>query len=312
MYVYVCVCVSFWRFSPQALHASCPLLSLSFLSPYIHCLRIRSPSYLGLCKNTLPVIKSITLMAAPLLVMSTSSSTSQGMSRNPAPPGAEAQTRQDEAAPKPAGRGKRAAKPPAQKRPPQRGLGVAQLERLRQQEHWKKMTEMSQHQHLRGEFQFQAQAAHDPALVSGPLGGAPLHHCPADYCMGSPRPVACSGQMLGAGRGLGVQRGGSFPHVADRVVGSLYMAGVGGSTAALEPPRELSSMPNVRCFSDHCDICSRLKVRKLQQRTSKKKKRMKRVTMRYRGPFYCFIGWWALDLVSVISLDDKINNKKNR
>ncbi|KAK4752471.1 hypothetical protein SAY87_021269 [Trapa incisa] len=203
-------------------------------------------------------------MAGPLLLKSTSSSTSQDMPRNQAPlAGPElAQARQTEVTPRPAGRGKRAAKPPALKRPPQRGLGVAQLERLRQQEQWKKMTEMSQHgQHLRAgaEYQFQAQVVDPAVLVPGPLCGAPVHYSPADYFTGSSPTVACSGQMLGAGRGPGgqTQRSSSFPYGVDRAVGGMYMAGAGASaTPAFEPLRELSSIPNVRCVSDRCDVCS--------------------------------------------------------
>ncbi|PKI65655.1 hypothetical protein CRG98_013950 [Punica granatum] len=166
------------------------------------------------------------------------------MARNTAPPASEAQIGRPGSAPKPAGRGKRATKPPAQKRPPQRGLGVAQLERLRQQEQWKRMGEMPQH--LRSdEFQFQA-------LLDQPPTAAPLAGPPVQYMY--PRGYMHPGQLLGVGRGLIGQRIGDFPYGLDRSVGSSYMAETGGSAVVLEPLKELSSMPK-QCNPDHCDIC---------------------------------------------------------
>lgn len=95
---------------------------------------------------------------------------------------------------------------PSQKKQPQRGMGVAQLERLRLQERWKKMTEVNQlHQYQippPGTFsdyssttpsqfvpatyssingcagQFQA----DPYLVGRELSSIPNIHCLTDPC----------------------------------------------------------------------------------------------------------------------------------
>ncbi|KAK4744120.1 hypothetical protein SAY87_010432 [Trapa incisa] len=121
------------------------------------------------------------------------------------------------------------------------------------------MSQHDQHHRPGSEFQFQAQVVDPDVLVPGPLGGAPVHYCPADYFIGSTPPVACSSQMLGVGRRFSGQteKSGSFPYEVDRGVGGLYMARAGASVAAaFEPPRELSSMPNVQRLSDRCDVCS--------------------------------------------------------
>ncbi|KAK9085038.1 hypothetical protein Sjap_025449 [Stephania japonica] len=65
------------------------------------------------------------------------------------------------------GRSKSSGKVAAPKRPPQRGLGVAQLERLRLQERWKKMTEIHANHH---QFQFQFPF---PISAHGGGGGPP-------------------------------------------------------------------------------------------------------------------------------------------
>ncbi|KAK4750639.1 hypothetical protein SAY87_004121 [Trapa incisa] len=165
-------------------------------------------------------------MTAPnlLLVHSRSSPAGQDRERNHAPPPRHGRETE------PVGeRGVRSSRPPAQKRQPQRGLGVAQLERLRLQDLWKNTTHMP-HQ-LRRDFQTQTRLLGSrKALITYP-------------CL----------SLCGEG-GLAVQRraGFVFPLGSGQAVGSMNMAGVrGGATAVtpvIEVPRELSSMPNVRCF----------------------------------------------------------------
>lgn len=264
-YICLCVCVCpFGSFLLTGITYFC-LVSLFHHLDLCFCSRTTHPHSPGVRWQW----EIFTSMTALSLLMSTSSSGSQEMARNLAPP-----PRHDTAT-KAAGRGRRATKPPAQKRPPQRGLGVAQLERLRLRDHWKNMTQMPLPQ-LRGELQIQTQ------LLGPPLAGAPLRYSPADYCKASQPSVAYPCQMLGGERGVAVQRRGRFPpYGSDRAVGNLCMAGVRGSAAALEVPRELSSMPNVRCLPDHCAVS--VQVRK------QGRKRGKKVRLHYRflHPKYC-------------------------
>ncbi|XP_010277886.1 PREDICTED: uncharacterized protein LOC104612234 [Nelumbo nucifera] len=73
-------------------------------------------------------------------------------------------------------RGRKCKNGPTQKKPPQRGLGVAQLERLRLQERWKMMTEMDPFlcQSLKDQAQFQFSfpfVNQQPSGISAPLSG---------------------------------------------------------------------------------------------------------------------------------------------
>lgn len=126
----------------------------------------------------------------------------------------------------------------AQKKQPQRGMGVAQLERLRVEE-WKKMTGIThlQPMSLPGHFRYQIPyqfAEPPPAPASGPVQPG----------LGSPGWVP----RFGGGGFHGFSGGGGFrvvdPYRNDGAVGTLT-----------EASRELSSMPKMDCVFDRCDVC---------------------------------------------------------
>ena len=121
----------------------------------------------------------------------------------------------------------------AQKKQPQRGMGVAQLERLRYEE-WKQMTGINHLQsmsfpgHFRYQIPFQF-PEQPPAPPSSPVhpGSVP---------------------RLGGGAVHGFSGGGGF-----RVVDPYRNGGAVGTLP--EASRELSSMPNMDCVFDRCDVC---------------------------------------------------------
>ncbi|KAJ9671783.1 hypothetical protein PVL29_025476 [Vitis rotundifolia] len=130
----------------------------------------------------------------------------------------------------------------AQKKQPQRGMGVAQLERLRVEE-WQKMTGIThlQPMSLPGHFRYQIPyqfAEPPPAPASGPVQPG----------LGSPGWVP----RLGGGGFHGFSGGGGF-----RVVDPYRNGGAVGTLT--EASRELSSMPKMDCVFDHCDVCFKKK-----------------------------------------------------
>ncbi|XP_072988767.1 uncharacterized protein [Typha latifolia] len=152
---------------------------------------------------------------------------------------AAAETQPSQPAAKP--RTRKAAKPAAPKRPPQRGLGVAQLERLRLQERWKKMTES------------------DAGRDIQPIQPVQIHHAPFPYpgywCQSpSPSPAApigyiprCRPTNLGFGSVL-------HDHYSmDR----WRMGSTTPGIALSEPPSNQRILP--QCFSDQCEFCARKK-----------------------------------------------------
>ncbi|TQD77144.1 hypothetical protein C1H46_037328 [Malus baccata] len=171
---------------------------------------------------------------------------------------------------------KSAAKPSSNtKKQPQRGLGVAQLERLRLQD-WKKMTEIPQlqprpqfldlpplpHHHHHHQYQ-------NPITLPDPLNSIPVQYGASGLngpavingCGGSAATTAdfygLVGQRVGNGSGFGYVGGNNL--VANLDPGPF---GFGApdprlqSGAVYETSRELSSMPKIQSLpSDCCDLC---------------------------------------------------------
>ncbi|XP_048441792.1 uncharacterized protein LOC103965961 isoform X2 [Pyrus x bretschneideri] len=165
------------------------------------------------------------------------------------------------------------------KKQPQRGLGVAQLERLRLQD-WKKMTEVPQlqpqpqvlnlpplpHHHHHHQYQ-------NPINLPDPLNSVPVQYGASRFngpsvmngCGGSAASTTCFyglvGQRVGNGSGFGYAGGNNLVTNLDP---SPY--GVGApdprvqSGAVYETSRELSSMPKIQSLSsDCCDHCLKKK-----------------------------------------------------
>ncbi|CAD5168769.1 unnamed protein product [Musa acuminata subsp. malaccensis] len=147
------------------------------------------------------------------------------------------------------------AKAAAPKRPPQRGLGVAQLERLRLQERWKKMTELEPARdgilplHL-----------HQLTPVAGAVYGAPIVYSagqPLDGYLTRYRqivhgPVAYGGAAAGT-----VARSVLDDHHGlDR-----YRKATAGDARfhVGSPFPEPPSSQNPQCLSDPCEFCARKK-----------------------------------------------------
>lgn len=156
---------------------------------------------------------------------------------------------------------RKVSKAAAPKRPPQRGLGVAQLERLRLQERWKK----------------------DPAREVHPFPvPLPVYDFPAAYCAPVPPPapaaVATYGggwvqapgmcyiqQCLQASPGL-AGYGGAASSTVRSVVHEQYsldryrvgMAGGEGRFQVGSPFPEPPSNQKMQCFSDQCEFCARV------------------------------------------------------
>lgn len=148
---------------------------------------------------------------------------------------------------------RRGTRPPAPKKPPQRGLGVAQLERLRLQERWKMMNETMEPTTL-------SLPIYDLQAISR-FGGAwvDAHPLPPKAAAAQPQafpalvylPPCRSGvQIPGSGYG-------TFPanrpamheqYALDRF---QFVAG----SPALEPP---SNQTSPLCFSNQCEFCVRV------------------------------------------------------
>ncbi|RDX81994.1 hypothetical protein CR513_37265, partial [Mucuna pruriens] len=134
------------------------------------------------------------------------------------------------------------------KKPPQRGLGVAQLERLRIQESWKKMSEASggmipttlHHDH-------QLVQCHPPVFATGTLPvryGAPSSNHPFQF--------QCPQQhVINANNSSTIGGGWIFPNM----FGSYGSGGPLLLGTPLETSKELSSMPNLHSQPDSFDVC---------------------------------------------------------
>ncbi|XP_038900102.1 protein SPOROCYTELESS-like [Benincasa hispida] len=154
---------------------------------------------------------------------------------------------------------KTGARNPHQKKPPQRGLGVAQLERLRLQDKWNKITEMSPPHHFI--------QSHSPTfLLDNTLTNFPLQFPAAAPVMVATDSGGGGGVLGFDHQGLVVQRIGN--HGGFLAGGEPYSHGGGVliGNSSVEASRELSSIPKLpppslppSCDSDHCDICFKKK-----------------------------------------------------
>ncbi|KAK9268681.1 hypothetical protein L1049_000441 [Liquidambar formosana] len=158
-------------------------------------------------------------------------------------------------------RGKRSSKSksPSKKKQPQRGMGVAQLERLRLQERWKVMTETNPLPPFNIQNQFQYQFPH--SFSNSPSGG-PAAFPAANY----------GGDQLGLNRVLMLQTIGNGGFNGVFVGGSCGSGGAGGwgydqvqvdprfrIENVFETSKELTSMPKMQCVSDQFDSCLKKK-----------------------------------------------------
>lgn len=174
-------------------------------------------------------------------------------------------------------RSRKMGRPQPPKKQPQRGMGVAQLERLRLQDQ-ERRTKLSETppQPYPPYFLPHNNPQRPAFSFPGPLdavGGVPVQYCTPP--MTRPPPVS-TGLGLGLGMGMGMGRGhlvqrkddGGGHHgrlVSVSVPGWVTfdafgarapVVGQGGSSKAVETSRELSSIPNAqRCVSDRCDVC---------------------------------------------------------
>lgn len=155
------------------------------------------------------------------------------------------------------------------KQTPQRGMGVEKLERLRIQDRWKKMTEITTpttSSTTKSTTQF-------PNDTIG-TGNAPLLHGLANY--GVPMMIS-GGSTCGlwgwgdhhtAAAGLMMQRvvgnggfGGGFKGTHQLLVGApsnvQFSCAAAAGVGFVEASKELSSMPTVQQYSkpDRCDVC---------------------------------------------------------
>ncbi|XP_020091385.1 uncharacterized protein LOC109712304 isoform X2 [Ananas comosus] len=140
---------------------------------------------------------------------------------------------------------RRAPKPSAPKRPPQRGLGVAQLERLRLQERWKTTTES------------------DPSSPRE-IHPTPLLHLPVPFPGSSPHappppPTALCylhRSSLSANLGLGLAPSAqSLLH--DHYPADRWRIAAPDPLFHLpEPPSNQKIATTMQCFSDQCEFCA--------------------------------------------------------
>ncbi|XAR67519.1 hypothetical protein NMG60_11002299 [Bertholletia excelsa] len=143
------------------------------------------------------------------------------------------------------------------KKQPQRGMGVAQLERLRQQEVWKKMTENPKNNNSNN-------LLHSLSLQNNPyfLSSSPFPDPVANFggCgVGPNQPLLL--QRLGNGFFPGSGVGGVF---CDQFQADPYGHRPGPNPAlrggnVSETSRELSSIPNIKVCSDYCGLCHKKK-----------------------------------------------------
>ncbi|KAK2639272.1 hypothetical protein Ddye_027067 [Dipteronia dyeriana] len=167
-----------------------------------------------------------------------------------------------------------------QKKKPQRGMGVAQLEKLRLQEGFKKMTEIPppppppppSNLNLQAQFhhyQYYSNNHHHHFPLPEPIPSVPVMYAAGHY--GVPSAASAVGygggfMMMGLDQGLVYQRhgnGGSGHFSMDP-----YRVVVGGSfSGTVETSKELSSIPKLQpqqqqqcaVVPERCDCCSKKK-----------------------------------------------------
>ncbi|KAK8954949.1 hypothetical protein KSP39_PZI001957 [Platanthera zijinensis] len=151
------------------------------------------------------------------------------------------------AAAEPKPKARRGARPPAPKKQPQRGLGVAQLERLRMQESWKMMNEPMESSGQVPIYDFSTisrawvDAHHFPSKSAVPLSPTPpTRTFPALVYL----PRCRSGIAVPGGAGYG-----SFP--SKSAIQEHYSIDR-FQFPAVEPP---SNQTQPLCFSNQCEFC---------------------------------------------------------
>lgn len=150
--------------------------------------------------------------------------------------------------------GRRKPKSNEKKKQPQRGMGVAQLERLRLQERWKKIS-----------------THHNPLLLQPHYIKPHTNNhnfVPASF----PDPTSF---VSSYGDGVDVNRGFLLPKLGNggfseqvgpgQLEAEPYGFGYSNSgfragNVARETSNELSSMPNVNCYNSKCDLCHKVNV----------------------------------------------------
>ncbi|KAF8391436.1 hypothetical protein HHK36_023741 [Tetracentron sinense] len=166
----------------------------------------------------------------------------------------------------------------SQKKQPQRGLGVAQLERLRLQERWKKITVVDQVQTQKHCNQFPFSYIDQPNGVSVPTSvrSGPVNYgafidgqSSSKQAFGfHPYRLGNSG-FHGSGGGSGMRAMFSDQLSTDRHQISVQEARHQNGNL-FQASKELSSTKKKHCLSDHCEICF-------------KKKRINGENMEYNG-----------------------------
>ncbi|CAK9160173.1 unnamed protein product [Ilex paraguariensis] len=170
---------------------------------------------------------------------------------------------------KQSGRKKSKSNETTQKKQPQRGMGVAQLERLRMQE-WKKMTQTTPQtplhsMNLQNNVFLPSSFAGPSAMAGVPIQFAKYGGYGVMNGFGqSSLSQTLSLQRLGHGGFHGPVGGSSVSGlVSDQFELDPYGVGAPNSSFlvgnAVETSKELSSMPNIKGFSEHCGVCHKKK-----------------------------------------------------
>uniref|UniRef100_A0A0R0GVC1 Uncharacterized protein n=1 Tax=Glycine max TaxID=3847 RepID=A0A0R0GVC1_SOYBN len=191
------------------------------------------------------------------------------------------------------------------KKPPQRGLGVAQLERLRLQESWKKMSEGSSsgggvlqvplptlHDHYHQQQQlFQCHPPHPPVFAAS--GGVPVRH-------GAPSPPTPNlgfqyfqypqqqQVMINGSNNSTIGGGWMLPNRVDSF-GSVSPLLVG---TPLETSKELSSIPNLHSQHECFDFClKKTRFNEYNEKGSSNARRERALEIGPNGNGHDFLGF---------------------
>ncbi|KAF8414016.1 hypothetical protein HHK36_002014 [Tetracentron sinense] len=186
----------------------------------------------------------------------------------------------------------------SQKKQPQRGLGVAQLERLRLQERWKKITEIDQIPSQNPYHQFQFPFIDQPNGVSVPTIA---RFGPANYG-GLNDAQSSSQQALGfhpyrlgnSGFNSSGRASGMRAILPDQFHTDRYRIAAQEtrfqSENLFETEKELTSIQKMHCLSDQCEICV-------------KKKRINAENLGYNGGRGKYSGTMQIDGCDFLALN---------
>ncbi|KAK4852444.1 hypothetical protein QYF36_024206 [Acer negundo] len=160
---------------------------------------------------------------------------------------------------------KRGSSSSTQKKKPQRGMGVAQLERLRLQEGFKKMTEMPPPPPPPPLYQYYSSNNQRHFPLPEPIPSVPVMYAAGHY--GVPSVASAGGfMMMGLDQGLVYQRlgnGGASDHFSM----DPYRVSGGSFSGTVETSKELSSIPKLQqqppqqwaVVPERCDCFSKKK-----------------------------------------------------